>query len=776
MRETIRRARANGAGEADQILFGRLAAKSGLKLVLTENIPGSEGGRSALATAEQFTEYDKPITIEDVNILRSIGRKSINSFSVSDIEKSQKWAHKFYKELGVKSPFFRAWFGDWRAQDKSQRKIVSVPTIDVSQVELATGDYTVGDTGWTVYAGKTLNDDTRHHTGGKRINVKSLSAIEQILNNAVLLDTVVSEPDTNKKSPNTAFLHKLYTLIEYEGQTYIAKTSVEEFYNQGKNGVSRKAYNLKAIKIESAGGQFRIKNSSSSVPVTDSIYSISDLYDFVKTFDKDFTPAPEVNPKLLNDDGTPKVFYHGTNEEFTVFNASIGGALGKGIYFAESKEYAQGVGKNVKEVYLDIKKPYVAEVPGGIDTDKLKAQGYDGVYAPGPGFWVAFEPTQIKSATDNIGTFSKFNPDIRYALSGKDMRQVAKYDGKNTVYIDAKADRVDTFSALLGHEMFHKMFGSKRVKGLFMQVFNRLDADKKAEVESDYRKFLTAQGKKNIGAELDEEVAAAYAQELFNSPDVWDFILEGEPSLSDRIIAFFGGVPKRYAFADGMDAAAKRWLNHYKKLFNEVAELNRGESARQNAVVVGKLKTTNESYNAENAVSGDLTLTNEQKMQVSEGRSAISHSLSEEFIQNTLDSFSISKVSDSIHVQKNVFSTLVKEGFFTDSVSNKRFDVNEETGMIIETNKSGIDETFTYNNFGRLGKFKKIAKLATIRDLPNIIKNGHVLADNVNNKYNSLDQNKKFAYIEHAMLLDGEEIVVKIAIKKSPQKKQVLGS
>ncbi len=39
VRETIRRARANGASEADQVLFGRLAAKSGLKLVLTGRFP-----------------------------------------------------------------------------------------------------------------------------------------------------------------------------------------------------------------------------------------------------------------------------------------------------------------------------------------------------------------------------------------------------------------------------------------------------------------------------------------------------------------------------------------------------------------------------------------------------------------------------------------------------------------------------------------------------------------------------------------------------------------
>ena len=416
-------------------------------------------GRSAVAKPK-FLDYDKPISLVDVELIHQIAAKdpklSINKFTAGDIEATQKWAHKFYQELGVKSPFFRAWFGDWRAYDKSHRMIVSVPTIDVSQVELATGDYIINDTGWTVYAGKTLNDDTRHHTGGNRINVKSLSAIEQILNNAILLDTVVSKPDTNKKSPNTAFLHKLYTLIEYEGQTYIAKTSVEEFYNQGKNGVSRKAYNLKAIKIEPAGGQFRIKNSSSSVPVTDSIYSISDLYDFVKTYDKDFTPAPEVNPALLNEDGTPKVFYHGTNADFTVFEKGHKRTrgrlnLGEGYYFAASKtmaeNYKEGSSGRVVDAYVTLKNPY--EVIGNqftefemddirsklSDEDKgklnydnvnqfLEKLGYDGIIgfnysgnAKSVSTVVAFKPEQIKSATDNIGTFSKYEKDIRYALT-----------------------------------------------------------------------------------------------------------------------------------------------------------------------------------------------------------------------------------------------------------------------------------------------------------------------------------------------------------------------
>ncbi|MBE6587990.1 MAG: hypothetical protein E7647_06210 [Ruminococcaceae bacterium] len=78
-----------------------------------------DGGKVQKSAAEKYTEYDKPITVSDIETLRSIGRKSINDFTSEDIQKAQKWPYKFYKtdKLGVKSPFFRAWFGDWRAYD-----------------------------------------------------------------------------------------------------------------------------------------------------------------------------------------------------------------------------------------------------------------------------------------------------------------------------------------------------------------------------------------------------------------------------------------------------------------------------------------------------------------------------------------------------------------------------------------------------------------------------------------------------------------------------------
>ena len=84
-------------------------------------------------------------------------------------------------------------------------------------------------------------------------------------------------------------------------------------------------YNLKYIeKVADNIGSLTRRNNArgaeSTNDVSTTVYSISDLYGFVKKFDNEFSPAPEVNPVLLNEDGTPRVFDHQTNAIFTEFN------------------------------------------------------------------------------------------------------------------------------------------------------------------------------------------------------------------------------------------------------------------------------------------------------------------------------------------------------------------------------------------------------------------------------------------------------------------------
>ena len=72
--------------------------------------------------------------------------------------------------------------------------------------------------------------------------------------------------------------------------------------------------------------------------------------------------------KVRDEDGNLKVVYHGTNSDFNTFSYDYigknGSAEGYGFYFTDSREKAAGYSKgerNIKELYLDIKKPLSSE-------------------------------------------------------------------------------------------------------------------------------------------------------------------------------------------------------------------------------------------------------------------------------------------------------------------------------------------------------------------------------------------------------------------------------
>lgn len=98
----------------------------------------------------------------------------------------------------------------------------------------------------------------------------------------------------------------------------------------------------------------------------------------------------------------------------------------QGMFFSPWKEDADGYGDNVGAYYLSIQNPAPENVAwevlnsfkgqnnAGVKArEELQRRGYDGVDFGGQEY-IAFEPTQIKSATDNIGTFDPSNPDVRF--------------------------------------------------------------------------------------------------------------------------------------------------------------------------------------------------------------------------------------------------------------------------------------------------------------------------------------------------------------------------
>ena len=157
--------------------------------------------------------------------------------------------------------------------------------------------------------------------------------------------------------------------------------------------------------------------------------SISDLFAFVKTFDEEFSPKP-VSPMVLNEDGTPKVFYHGTNAEFDAFSSEELLYREGSFFFAENEEDAEAYGKNVIKAYLSAENlANYDQQPSEFyrlkdkreQVEYLKDLGYDGWYDDmDSGEWgevSVFSPTQIKSATDNLGTYSRYTPNIYRSIN-----------------------------------------------------------------------------------------------------------------------------------------------------------------------------------------------------------------------------------------------------------------------------------------------------------------------------------------------------------------------
>ena len=166
----------------------------------------------------------------------------------------------------------------------------------------------------------------------------------------------------------------------------------------------------------------------------------------------DWEKKPYSASKVVDADGKPLVVYHGTDADFTVFKSKDGN-----YWFSASEDYAEAMaeergGNRVMPTYLNMRKPYYAKLKPSQFSDpnfeaaiirEAKSKGCDGVILENDTsndlekdtFYVVFAPTQIKSATENIGTFDGSNPDIRFSKSGEDVDKTASkeynYDREN---------------------------------------------------------------------------------------------------------------------------------------------------------------------------------------------------------------------------------------------------------------------------------------------------------------------------------------------------------
>lgn len=294
-----------------------------------------------------------------------------------------------------------------------------------------------------------------------------------------------------------------------------------------------------------------------------SIENVTQSQQFKRWFG-DWQNKPETASKIVNADGTPKVVYHQTENDFTVFDVHRNGAGARdnetpfGIFLKSSNRDIGLNGKKQMALYANIRNPLYAQDradltrqlrelspeydairqehaaldkeykqkfedakrnfinfltewkknhPGEssrslygmpefervfdaedsvveewtskadalsvrakeVLTDALKQAGYDGVIlANDTGSWgrstdayIALSENQVKSATDNVGTFDRDNPDIRYSpadteteTSAEEAKRTAA-EGTPIFNFDAKYD----FAYGADPNPFYRMIG-----------------------------------------------------------------------------------------------------------------------------------------------------------------------------------------------------------------------------------------------------------------------------------------------------------------------------
>ncbi|HPS40282.1 MAG TPA: hypothetical protein PL124_12765, partial [Candidatus Cloacimonadota bacterium] len=187
----------------------------------------------------------------------------------------------------------------------------------------------------------------------------------------------------------------------------------------------------------------------------------------------DWINDPENASKVVDENGEPMVVYHGTVRQFSEFSKKAPSRHIEmpGFYFTPNAEIAENFaqdeyteirdndgwvvgaeGGGIYPVFLSVRNPVIINVNDTLATmtnfhtilEKINdgiSSGHDGTiingWADGSGDtqMAAFSPTQIKSATANVGTFDPENADIRYMLQNHYHGSGAFFDRFDVKYI-----------------------------------------------------------------------------------------------------------------------------------------------------------------------------------------------------------------------------------------------------------------------------------------------------------------------------------------------------
>ena len=359
----------------------------------------------------------------------------------------------------VRTNKFKAWFGDWELATKVLNVVPALKEHGFKSFGEARAwakehivrtltDVETGGKGEILVSNnavaKFLSESAVAKSDSKDVHLSVLKILPDVIRESVDAE---QHPDYKKGEDGSrrvengvnehVTIHRLYSAVNIDGKTYRVKVTLKEYADVNR---PQKAYSYEAAKIELLAGT--LVGGKSSNPSTNSSITAASL---LKNVEKSYSPGEKIvdSSKVVDENGEPMVMYHGGKGKITTFNPALigsnidNGTMGAGFYFTSDKQNADNYARNAEgeglanttSVYLNIRNPKRVrwnELSGDNKkeseafTAKAKAQGYDGFIAEavnGATWVVAFEPNQIKSATENNGEFSRENDDIRFSIA-----------------------------------------------------------------------------------------------------------------------------------------------------------------------------------------------------------------------------------------------------------------------------------------------------------------------------------------------------------------------
>ena len=360
----------------------------------------------------------------------------------------------------VRTKAFKAWFGDWEKAARIQKLRNSEPVMmdgneHEGKYELnresaqryildeLRDTYTIADTNERIKIVKRGAKKVTSHSMGNDAHMRSIAIIPEIIKSAIF----ITEMSADKADAQYDSYRYYVCGLEYAGESYTVKMTVGV-----KNGDYYYDHTLTDIEkgklldmIESQQGVSR-EGFTPTGNESDPSYALSDIKD------KKLVSILQTNAsKVVDANGEPMVVYHGTlAKNLTRFDKDFIGSRysydEKGFFFISRESIANdyatpdfGTGRGaIIPAFINLKNPLFVDqkwtAKNGLgnrvfkDNDVIEfwdnyqtlmieeSQNNDGVIiSDGTDLMVvAFEPSQIKSATDNTGEFSADNNDIRF--------------------------------------------------------------------------------------------------------------------------------------------------------------------------------------------------------------------------------------------------------------------------------------------------------------------------------------------------------------------------